>query len=83
MVNKNQVVIYGRHAVKAALENPNRKIVKVMCLRENTGELKGKIAENKIFITDKKELEKLLPQDAVHQGFVAIADMLNNIFMKK
>lgn len=83
MVNKNQVVIYGRHAVKAALENPNRKIVKVMCLRENTGELKGKIAENKIFITDKKELEKLLPQDAVHQGFVAIADMLNNISIEE
>lgn len=83
MVNKNQVVIYGRHAVKAAIENPNRKIVKVMCLRENTGELKGKIAENKIFITDKKELEKLLPQDAVHQGFVAIADMLNNISIEE
>ena len=83
MVNKNQVVIYGRHAVKAAVENPNRKIVKVMCLRENIGELKGKVAENKIFVADKKELEKILPQDAVHQGFVAVADMLNNISIEE
>ena len=83
MVNKNQVVIYGRHAVKAAVENSNRKIIKVMCLRENMSELKGKIAENKVFATDKKELERLLPQDAVHQGFVAIAEMLNNISIEE
>ena len=58
------------------------KLAKVI-IWQQIGELKGKIAENKIFITDKKELEKLLPQDAVHQGFVAIADMLNNISIEE
>ena len=46
MTDKNQVLIYGRHAVMSALANPKRKIVRVMCLRENLNEVKGKIADS-------------------------------------
>ena len=76
MGNKNQVIIYGRHAVLAALANPRRHIIKVMCVRENAGEIKGKIAENKVAIVERREIDKALPPDAVHQGFAAIAEML-------
>ena len=44
MQNKNQVVIYGRHAVFAALANPQRSIVRVVCLKENAAELRGSIS---------------------------------------
>lgn len=76
MVNKNQVLIYGRHAVIAAINNPRRHIIKVMCLRENANELKGKIADNKIAIVERKEIDRQLSSDAVHQGFLAVAEML-------
>ena len=83
MQNKNQVVIYGRHAVCAALENPERKIVRVMCLKENFNELKNKISENKLVIVEKKELEKMLPREAVHQGMVAISEMLPSVSLEE
>ncbi len=77
MTDKNQVLIYGRHAVMSALANPKRKIIKVMCLKENIGEIKGKIADNKIATVERKELDKLVSADAVHQGFVAVAEKLS------
>ena len=79
MPNKNQVTIYGRHAVEAALANPRRKISKVFCLRENFNEIKGKIADNKIAVAERRELDKMLPAEAVHQGFAAVAEMLSGI----
>ena len=82
MQNKNQVLIYGKHAVNAALNNPRRKIGKIYCLKENLGELQGKIADNKIAVVDKKELEKMLPREAVHQGVAAVAEMLPNISLE-
>ena len=83
MQNKNQVLVYGRHAVAAVLANPLRKVQKVYCLKENLPELKGKIADTKISVVDKKELEKMLPREAVHQGFVAVADMLPNFSLEE
>lgn len=83
MANKNQVIIYGRHAVAAALQNSERKIVKVVCLRENLNEVKGKIADGKITVVDRRELEKMLPGDAVHQGIAAVAEMLPGISIEE
>ena len=76
MTDKNQVAIYGRHSVMAAINNSQRKIIKVMCLKETFGEIKGKIADNKIAVVDRRELDKIVFGDAVHQGFVAIAEKL-------
>ena len=75
-MNKNTVTIYGRHAVLAALDNPRRRIIKVMCTRENMNEIKGKVPENKITTVEKREIDKLLPFDAVHQGFAVLAEAL-------
>ena len=61
MQNKNQVVIYGRHAVFAALANPRRSIVRVVCLKENAAELRGRIGEKKLSVVERRELEKMLP----------------------
>jgi len=73
---KNQVIIYGKHAVLAALANPERQISKLMCIRESLSEVKGKIADSKIVVVDRKEIDKLLPREAVHQGLALFADKL-------
>ena len=74
--NKNfggQVLLYGRHPVLAAINNPKRKIGKIFCTKENADEVKKALSQNKrnlsVSIIDRKELDKLLPKDAVHQGF--------------
>lgn len=82
MQNKNQVVIYGRHAVFAALANPRRSIVRVVCLKENAAELRGRIGEKKLSVVERRELEKMLPREAVHQGMAAVAEMLPGISLE-
>lgn len=74
--NKNfsgQVLLYGRHPVLAAINNPERKINKIFCSKENAEEIKTTLTKNKrniaLSIIDRKELDKMLPRDAVHQGF--------------
>lgn len=76
MPNKNQVLIYGRHAATAAINNPHRKIVKIFCQNENRGAFSGRENNGKICFVDKKELEKMLPREAVHQGVAVLAEML-------
>lgn len=70
-----QIWLYGRHPVMAAIANPNRKINKVFCTQENAEEAKKAIAashrQTPLSIIDRKELDKYLPRDAVHQGFAA------------
>ncbi len=74
--NKNfsgQILLYGRHPVLAAINNPKRKINKIFCCKENAEEIKTILTKNKrniaLSIIDRKELDKMLPRDAVHQGF--------------
>lgn len=69
------VILYGRHPVSAALSNPDRQISKILCTQENADELKKLLEKNKrtpglLSIVDRKEIDRLLPRDAVHQGFL-------------
>ncbi len=68
--NKSQqLIIYGRHAVLSALKNPKRRIQKLLITAENKTEIE-KISPSLPFsIIDKKEFNKILSEDAVHQGF--------------
>lgn len=72
---RQPLIIYGRHAVMAALANKNRQINKLMCTAEAAAEL-GKSIKIKPQIAERKEIDKLLGNDAVHQGFVAFAQRL-------
>ena len=74
----SEVIIYGKHAVLAALSNPERKIYKVFCSSENVNELKGVIGNRKLIVADKREMERLLPSEAVYQGIAAVAESLKN-----
>ena len=79
----NQFWLYGQHAVAAALDNPRRKIRRLVLTAEagrnwapaietagHARPLPG--AE----IVDKTELERLLPPGAIHQGIGALCEPL-------
>lgn len=83
MSSKNQVTIYGKHAVLAAIANPNRQIIKVMATKESLPELKGKIAENKIAVVDRREIDKILPRDIPHQGLLVVATQLQSYALEE
>lgn len=74
--SRNQLIIYGKHAVVSALKNPRRNIQKLLTTAENSAEFK-KLSPNAI-IVDRKEIDKLLPRDAVHQGVVLYSSPLEN-----
>ena len=67
--NKNTLILYGRHAVIAALKNPERKFTKVLCTQDNSDEVRKLIPSFPLNIVERKEIERVLPQDSVHQGF--------------
>ena len=71
---------YGRHAVLAALANPERTVRKLWGTREA---LAGLDAPSSIPITfaDVADLGRLVPADAPHQGLVAEVDPLEEIWL--
>jgi 23S rRNA (guanosine2251-2'-O)-methyltransferase len=67
--------VYGRHAVTAALANPLRVVRRFLCLRETIEEAALLLAEARAAgrpprpePIERRTLELLLPQGAVHQG---------------
>ena len=76
--NKQSLIIYGRHAVLAALKNPQRRIAKLMCTAEAAVEVRG-ISKIVLQIVDRKEIDKLLGYETVHQGFALFCSRLEDI----
>jgi 23S rRNA (guanosine2251-2'-O)-methyltransferase len=73
----DRVILYGWHAVKAALKNPQRRI-RTLLLTENAAR---RLADEGLSpahaeIVRSDVLAARLPPDAVHQGFFAEADAL-------
>lgn len=78
---KSTLILYGRHPVTAALVNPNRKISKILCTAETAPEIKEICAKHGlsaglIKIVDRKEIDRVLPREAVHQGFAVYCSEL-------
>ncbi len=80
---KSPLILYGRHAVLSALHNPERSISRLLCTTETAEEVKGLIAEHKLQIVDRKEIDKLLPREAVHQGFALFCTPLPNYALEE
>lgn len=72
--NKEQLIIYGRHAVLSALKNPKRHVQKLLITADNKNEVEP--LNVNFSVVDKKEFEKILPKDAVHQGFALYCNRL-------
>lgn len=74
----DELIIYGRHACISALKNPNRHIQKLLITEDNKKEIDALSLNISYKITDRKDIEKLLPKDAVHQGFALYCSRLEN-----
>ena len=70
-----QNILYGRHAVMAALANPKRQVAKILCVKENVDEIR-KVTKIAPQVVEKKEIDKLFSSDAVNQGFALFCNRL-------
>ena len=77
------LILYGRHAVLAALQNPERKIRKLMCTADNAREISQKFPNIPLVTVDKKEIDKLLPNDCVHQGLALFCSPLQGMSIEE
>jgi 23S rRNA (guanosine2251-2'-O)-methyltransferase len=70
--DNDRVLIYGLHAVEAALANPDRPIVRLLATENAAQRLSAVLTNRKVTPTpaNPKELDRLLGSDTVHQGVV-------------
>lgn len=67
--------LWGRHAVEAALANPRREAAKRLVLAPGRS-LKRLPAEPRPEVMDPREISRLLPPGAVHQGYALLSPPL-------
>jgi 23S rRNA (guanosine2251-2'-O)-methyltransferase len=67
---EDKVILYGVHAVEAALANPKRETVRLLATENAAHRLAPVIAKRKVTVTPAlpRDLDRLLGPDAVHQG---------------
>lgn len=76
------VRLWGRHAVEAALLNPERKHRKLWATREGIASLDGELpAEFPVEYAQGADLARLVARDAPHQGLVLDCEPLPDIFL--
>ena len=76
----NRPRFWGRHAVTAALANPERRVLKLWGTREALGGL-DLPPTLQVTFADVADLGKLVPADAPHQGMVAEVEPLEDIWL--
>ena len=79
--NKKDLYLYGKHAVELAIKNPRRKIVEIYATRETAQEMN---LPNNVIVrpADKRLLDTMVGQGAVHQGIVAKCEPLPPVDFK-
>ena len=77
---ENRPRFWGRHAVAAALANPERTIAKIWASREAAGQfdIPPGIA---LTFAEAADLARLVPGDAPHQGIVAEVEKLPDLWL--
>ena len=77
-----QVRLWGRHAVEAALMNPERQHRKLWATREGIESLDGELpADFPVEYADAHDLARLVARDAPHQGLVLECAPLEDVFL--
>jgi 23S rRNA (guanosine2251-2'-O)-methyltransferase len=73
--------LWGSHAVKAALANPNRRSRKLLLAPGGEPEIQALAAKAKVSIesADPAAIARALPRDAVHQGVALMAGPLEEL----
>ena len=77
------VRLWGRHAVEAALKNPERRHRKLWATREGIASLDGELpADFPLEYAQAADLARLVARDAPHQGLVLECDPLEDMFLE-
>jgi 23S rRNA (guanosine2251-2'-O)-methyltransferase len=76
----NRPRFWGKHAVAAALDNPERKVLRAWATREAAGFMQFP-KELPVTLADVADLGRLVPHDAPHQGVVIEAEPLEGIWL--
>lgn len=77
---ENRPRFWGRHAVAAALANPERRIARIWAIREDAAGF-AIPPEVPVTFADAADLGRLVPRDAPHQGIVAEVERLPDILL--
>jgi len=72
--------LWGKHAVAAALDNPERKVVKAWVTREAAAAMQFP-ADIPVTMADVADLGRLVPHDAPHQGLVMDVEPLEEVWL--
>jgi 23S rRNA (guanosine2251-2'-O)-methyltransferase len=76
---RGTVWLYGIHAVQAALENPARRLRRLVVTEEGSANLTARLPQPWALTpetVDRARIDQLLGRDAVHQGAALLADLL-------
>jgi len=72
--------LWGKHAVAAALDNPERRVLKAWATREGAALMQFP-KEVPVTFADVADLGRLVPHDAPHQGLVIEVEPLEDIWL--
>ena len=78
--NPNRPRFWGRHAVAAALDNPDRRVLKAWATRE-ASEFMQFAKDMPVVLADVADLGRMVPHDAPHQGVVIEVEPLEDIWL--
>src|SRR4051812_49454030 len=76
----NRPRLWGKHAVAAALDNPERKVLRAWATRE-AAEFMQIPSEVPLTLSDAADLGRLVPADAPHQGVVIEVEPLDDVWL--
>jgi 23S rRNA (guanosine2251-2'-O)-methyltransferase len=76
----NRPRFWGRHAVAAALDNPQRKVLRAWTTREAADVLQFP-KDVPVTLADVADLGRLVPNDAPHQGVVIEVESLDDVWL--
>ena len=76
----NRPRFWGKHAVAAALDNPERKVLRAWATREAAGFMQFP-KEVQVTLADVADLGRLVPHDAPHQGVVIETEALEDVWI--
>ncbi len=87
-INSDDLWLYGRHCVAAALRNPQRKIQTLMATKQGTQwlveeGLREALIANEVLEISISQLDEILPPGCVHQGVVALVKRLPPIALEQ
>lgn len=78
--NPNRPRFWGKHAVAAALDNPDRKVLKAWATREAANFMQFP-PEMTVLMAEAPDLGRLVPHDAPHQGVVIEVEPLEELWL--